>query len=92
MPAHGFDKLMLYELNKTSKRESCWLKQKIIKENIDKEVIKYTFRPKRPKEWKKKKQNKHLIGGFTKDNNIWLHEDTTTATNLTTRLQSCSSR
>jgi hypothetical protein len=39
-------------LNKTCKRESCWLKQKFIKENIDKEVIRYTFRPKRPKSWK----------------------------------------
>ena len=43
------------KLNKTCKRESCWLKQKFIKENIDKDIIKYTFRPKRPKSWKKKR-------------------------------------
>ena len=42
------------KLNKTCKRESCWLKQKFIKEDIDKDIIKYTFRPKRPKKWKKK--------------------------------------
>jgi hypothetical protein len=41
-----------HRLNKTCKRESCWLKHKCIKENVDKEVIKYTFRPKRPKSWK----------------------------------------
>ncbi len=40
-------------LNKTCKRESCWLKHKCIKENVDRDVIKYTFRPKRPKSWNK---------------------------------------
>ena len=32
-------------------RESCWLKQKFIDNNADKELVNYTFAPKRPKEW-----------------------------------------
>ena len=41
-----------YALNKSCNRESCWLKQKFIKENIDLETKEYTFAPEAPKEWK----------------------------------------
>lgn len=34
--------------------ESCWLRQKFIDENIDKELLQYTFAPKSPASWKKK--------------------------------------
>jgi hypothetical protein len=40
-------------LGSSCKRESCWLKHQCIKNNIDKSIIKYTFRPGRPKQWKK---------------------------------------
>lgn len=32
-------------------KESCWLKQKFIKHNLDKELLSYTFAPKSPKIW-----------------------------------------
>lgn len=60
-------------LSRTCKRESCWLKQKFIKENIDKEVIKYTFRPKRPKTWKKKKDEWLNSNDITKFMNQYEH-------------------
>lgn len=41
-----------YALNKSCNRESCWLKQKFIKEDIDLETKEYTFAPEAPKEWK----------------------------------------
>tara|TARA_B100002051_G_C16692703_1_gene616427 strand:+ start:146 stop:1036 length:891 start_codon:yes stop_codon:yes gene_type:complete len=41
-----------YALKKSCNRESCWLKQKFIKENIDLETKEYTFAPEAPKEWK----------------------------------------
>jgi hypothetical protein len=34
-------------------RESCWLRQKFINENLDKELLQYTFAPKSPVSWKK---------------------------------------
>jgi hypothetical protein len=34
-------------------KESCWLKQKFIKNNLDSELRNYTFAPKMPNEWKK---------------------------------------
>ena len=33
--------------------ESCWLRQKFIKENLDKELLEFTFAPKSPDSWKK---------------------------------------
>ena len=41
-----------FVLNKSCNRESCWLKHKCIKENIDLETQEYTFAPEAPKEWK----------------------------------------
>ena len=41
-----------YALNKSCNRETCWLKQKFIKEDIDLETKEYTFAPEAPKEWK----------------------------------------
>lgn len=40
-------------LGNSCKRESCWLDQQFIKNNIDKSILKNTFRPQRPKQWKK---------------------------------------
>lgn len=37
----------------TCKRESCWLNQQFVKNKIDKSILKNTFRPSRPKQWKK---------------------------------------
>lgn len=34
-------------------KESCWLKQKFIKNNLDNELRNYTFAPKMPASWKK---------------------------------------
>jgi hypothetical protein len=36
--------------------ESCWLRQKFVKEKIDKELLEFTFAPKSPESWK---QNSH---------------------------------
>ena len=33
--------------------ETCWLRQKFIKENLDKELLQFTFAPKTPDSWKK---------------------------------------
>jgi hypothetical protein len=41
-----------FVLNKSCNRESCWLKHKCIKENIDLETRDYTFAPDAPEEWK----------------------------------------
>jgi hypothetical protein len=38
----------------TCDSESCWLKQKFIKHNLNKELLNYTFAPKSPQIWKKK--------------------------------------
>ena len=43
-----------YAFNNTCDKESCWLKHKCIKEDIDLETKEYTFTPSAPKEWKKK--------------------------------------
>ena len=40
-----------YVLSKSCNKESCWLKHKCIKENIDLETKEYTFAPEAPKEW-----------------------------------------
>jgi hypothetical protein len=40
-------------MGSSCKRESCWLKHHFIKNNLDKSILNNTFRPKRPKEWKK---------------------------------------
>ena len=40
-------------MSSTCKRESCWLNQQFIKNKIDKSILKNTFRPKTPNEWKK---------------------------------------
>jgi len=37
----------------TCKVESCWLKQKFVKEKVDKELLEFTFAPKAPDSWKK---------------------------------------
>ena len=34
-------------------RESCWLKQKFVKNNISRDLLQYTFAPKSPEVWKK---------------------------------------
>ena len=46
-------KSLQYVMNKTCNRESCWLRHKSIKENIDLSLKKNTFAPKAPAEWKK---------------------------------------
>ena len=38
----------------TCDRESCWLKHKCIGENLNKNIVDFTFAPKKPEEWKKK--------------------------------------
>jgi len=40
-----------YVLNTSCNKESCWLKHKAIKEDIDLETKEYTFAPVAPKEW-----------------------------------------
>lgn len=47
-------KALRAKMGKTCDRESCWLKHKCIKENINKDVLSYTFAPDMPVEWKKK--------------------------------------
>jgi hypothetical protein len=42
------------KMGKTCDRESCWLKHKCIKENVDKAILDYTFAPNTPEEWEKK--------------------------------------
>ena len=43
-------------LGKTCKKESCWLRHKCLKENVDLSVLKEDFSPKAPEEWKKNPQ------------------------------------
>jgi hypothetical protein len=38
-------------LANTCNKESCWLRQKFIKENLNRELLSYTFAPKAPKTW-----------------------------------------
>jgi hypothetical protein len=38
----------------TCNRESCWLRQNFLKNNLNKELTEYTFAPSPPKLWKKK--------------------------------------
>jgi len=40
-------------MSSTCKVESCWLKQKFVKEKVDKELLEFTFAPKAPDSWKK---------------------------------------
>jgi len=42
-------------MNDVCDRESCWLRQNFIKNNLDKELTQYTFAPKSPASWKKNK-------------------------------------
>lgn len=42
-----------YIFNESCNQESCWIKQKCIKEDIDLETKEYTFAPKAPDSWKK---------------------------------------
>jgi len=41
-------------MKSTCNRESCWLRQNFIKNNLNKELSEYTFAPPPPKEWHKK--------------------------------------
>ena len=45
-----------YILGKTCKKESCWLRHKCLKSNIDLNILKEDFSPKAPEEWKKNPQ------------------------------------
>ena len=38
-------------IGETCSIESCWLKQKFIKNHLDEELLSYTFAPNRPEEW-----------------------------------------
>ena len=38
-------------LGNTCNRESCWLRQKFMKSNLNSELLNYTFAPKAPKKW-----------------------------------------
>ena len=40
-------------MSNTCNIESCWLRQKFVKENLDKELLEFTFAPKSPNSWKK---------------------------------------
>jgi len=42
-------------LSNVCESESCWLKQKFISNNLDKNLLNYTFAPKAPESWKKDK-------------------------------------
>ena len=41
------------KMSNVCESESCWLRQKFIKENVDKELLNFTFAPKSPESWKK---------------------------------------
>ena len=45
-----------YILGKTCKKESCWLRHKCLKANVDLSILKEDFSPKAPEEWKKNPQ------------------------------------
>lgn len=38
-------------IGETCNTESCWLKQKFVENKLDKELLNYTFAPKKPQEW-----------------------------------------
>ena len=42
-------------LNNVCNTEACWLKQKFISSNLDKDLLNYTFAPNAPNSWKKNK-------------------------------------
>ena len=42
-------------LENVCESENCWLKQKFISSNLDKDLLNYTFAPKSPETWKKNK-------------------------------------
>lgn len=44
-------KLLKYKMSDVCDIESCWLKQKFIREKIDSDLLNYTFAPKAPDEW-----------------------------------------
>lgn len=50
-----WNKLKVY-MNDMCNIESCWLKQKFIQSDLDKELLNYTFAPKAPTEWKRNPQ------------------------------------
>ncbi len=45
-------KALHYVLNTSCNKETCWLRHKAIKNDIDLETKEYTFAPEAPKEWK----------------------------------------
>lgn len=51
-PREIWDKLKK-NMSNVCEVESCWLRQKFIKENLDKDLLNFTFAPKSPEEWKK---------------------------------------
>lgn len=51
-PRKIWEKLRDY-IGETCNIESCWLKQHFIKNNLNSELLNYTFAPKSPEEWKK---------------------------------------
>ena len=42
-----------YSMNNSCNKESCWLKHKCIKEDIDNSILENNFAPTMPEEWKK---------------------------------------
>ena len=56
-------------LGKTCKKESCWLRHKCLKQNVDLSVLKEDFSPKAPEEWKKESS-----GMVNKYRNIRIYE------------------
>ena len=52
VPKEIWKKIKYYKKN-SCKRESCWLKQEFIKNNLDYKLKKLTFAPKYPKSWYK---------------------------------------
>ena len=52
-PKEIWQNLKFYMAN-TCKRESCWLRQSFMKNNLNKELSSFTFSPKAPELWKKK--------------------------------------
>jgi len=47
-------RMLKVNLKNVCNKESCWLRQNFAKRGLDKDLLEYTFAPKRPKEWKKK--------------------------------------
>ena len=50
--SHEIWKELKNNLNRVCENEGCWLKQKFIENNLDKELLHYTFAPKAPDVWK----------------------------------------